>query len=370
VLRVRIPEPDAATTEPAAGPVAPSPAQLTPQAVARLQATAGNQAIGRMLQRRVIPVYNRAPEDKEAGDKDRREVDQFAKEAALLANNGAIDKDLPSGGSLVGVPPTERIVVTGHGGVGTLQGYSGGEVAEMLVKKWQLPKAYSGTLRLDSCKAGDTGPIWYVDSSLVETVSNTLLGYQVTVEGMKGNVITGGPNSARPGEPRSVGDDQAHADYKRLQKVWHDLEKIRDEAIQKGPSGEALQRAQLASLHLFTLREELKSLDPGDGLVAQMISLTFGASNRMEQIREEIAVTEKKQQADTALAKTERDLVEQQYGVWIQKALDQMDAVGVLWGDSKLTVTHGPKEREAWSFSGAISYMSGETSRLQESSTS
>ena len=200
------------------------------QDLLRLQATAGDQAVGRMLQRRVIRVYKRDPKDQAAAAKDRREVDQMVQDDALAPHAGAVeDNDLAAGGSLADIKVPELIVVSGHGNVGRLNGYSGSDVASMLTKGWRLPPAYAGTLRLTSCKAGDDG-VGFLrrrDPNLVETVSSNLVGYAVTVEGMKGNVVVGGAGSAAEGIPRSTQSDQAFNEYKRLQAEWRALQQKR-----------------------------------------------------------------------------------------------------------------------------------------------
>jgi hypothetical protein len=174
----------------------------------RLQAGAGNQAVGRMLARRVIKVHHR----------------------------GAVDNnDLANPGSLAGIQQPELSILAGHGNVSTMQGYNGGEIAGLLKGGWQLPQQYNGVTRIDSCLAGDRGG-WttFFAASLVEDVSNALRGYAATVQGMKGSTATSGQDDPHPGMPRSVGTPSRIDEYNRLLQDWVNLKRLRDQEFNSG----------------------------------------------------------------------------------------------------------------------------------------
>jgi hypothetical protein len=327
------------------------PAQLNAQELLRLQAGAGNQAVGRMLQRRVIKVYKRNPKDENAAFKDHEEVNDMAKDDALAAYAGAVDaNDLPTGGSLAAINAPEMVVLSGHGNVGRFNGYNGSEVAELLKTKWNLPKAYAGNIRLNSCKAGDDGVTFLRmrDPSLVETVSNSLVGYAATVEGMKGNVVVGGEDSASPGEPRSVGDDQAYANYGKIHREWKALKKLRDDELNFTGDGMSGPLAKAIGLQISVLEMELRQARqsaPNDTAIKAVLSWTTGASQLVQTLIEKIAALEEKQTIAQHKADVHTQLVMNKYADRLNAVLSALDKEGVPFGDVGLTVRHGPAQR-------------------------
>ena len=307
----------------------------------------GNQAVGRVLQRVVIPVYQRAPKTDKAKFDDWEQVDRFATNAATGPHAGAVQSDLVAGGDLSAVQPPEKIILTGHGSIQSMQGYSGSELAGMLKAKWNLQQAFAGELRIDACKAGDQGSGWlgFYASSLVDDVSNALQGHQVTVTGLKGPVITPHGKSAVPGVTRSLTSSDALDKYNQLDEAWRKLDETRKLEYERG-GGMAELAAKSAELNLGLLDLELSRLKrEGGSMIGDVLSFVKLAKSDVEVLQEKIAaekanITKNK---DFAASETKRlDLV---YGAEMKKILQKMDAMGVPFGDPSVTVSHGPAER-------------------------
>lgn len=328
----------------------PAPAPMPVEALLNAQRTAGNQAVGRMLARAVIPVYHRAPKNEEAKRKDRGDVDQFAQSALSGPNAGGLRSELTAGGTVAAVKLPEKIILCGHGNVQSMQGYSGVELADKLKTAWGLNPAYDGEIRIDSCKAGDTGGLFgFNATSLVEDVSNALQGFGVTVSGMKGSTITGLPNSAIPGMPRSLTSDRALDEYNKLEQIYKELERKRNADFQSGPGGFAETIAGSARLQLNLLEMRLKALEKkGEPTLTGLLSMVGITKSSMEEILEQIADETKTRDENTATAEAERIRVNLKYGKRIEAVLDKMNDMGTPFGNSLVTVRHGPEQRKGW----------------------
>ncbi len=302
---------------------------------------------GTPVQRAVIPVYLKAPPDAAEQTRDKLEVDQFATNSALGANAGTVRSDFATGGNISNVQAPEKVIVTGHGNVGTLNGYTGSEIAAGLKTAWALPKAYTGDILLSSCKAGDAG--WF-SSSLVASVSNELFGYQATVQGLKGNVVTGGANSSQPGVKRSVGSDENFAAYKALEQSYRDLVALRDREYSGGAGGLSRSSAQLAELRLFTMKLNLeKARKSGSSVVSSLMNVLSGSLSEVEQITLDMAEVERARAGHQQVAADEWQRVQLKYQARLTAILAQIDAVGIPLGDPTITVSHGPQDRQTLS---------------------
>jgi len=358
--------------------VTPTPAQparlgvgvLRAHDLQQLQRTVGNRATARLLhrtvqlrvqtpvvQRTVIPVYRKNPKDASAQATDRAEVDQFAQESALGHNAGNIGNDLASGGNLMNIPNAEKVILAGHGNVNSLNGYTGSEVAGMLKNQWALPAAYTGVIRISSCKAGDKRGIFF-PTSLVEDVSNSLHGYQATVEGLKGNVITGNANSAQPGVDRSLGSDQAFADYKRLEKAHKDLMAQREQEFSLSAGGVAAASVRGLELRIGLLEQELRRHNTSNSLVSSVLAAVTGASSQIAEIKANIEQAQKQIPELQQVAAAERVKVNAKYQQRLSALLAQINAAGVPFGDASVTVSHGPQDRNPNPFpKNSLSYL-------------
>jgi hypothetical protein len=318
----------------------------------RLQASAGNQAVGRMLQRRVIKVHHRSKADSEAAT-DRQQVEGMATRAALGPNAGAVDNNhLATPGSLAGIQAPEMVILAGHGNIATMQGYNGGEIAALLKDGWQLPQQYNGIIRIDACRAGDTGG-WTTlfAASLVADVSNALRGYAATVQGMKGNVATSGEEDPHPGMPRSVGSPSRIDEYNRLLQAWVNLKRLRDRELAGGAGGWAATQASIARLQLVTLREQLKAQEK-EGVIAASLTWVTSALSQVTPLAERIASAEKDERDNQAIADVHAQKVNAKWAQQLNDALAALDRAGVPFGDPSVTVSLGPADRvtlaEAW----------------------
>jgi len=302
-----------------------------------------------IIQRAVIPVYLKNPPDEPTRKKDKDEVDQFAENSKLGSNAGDIKSDFKTGGSLAGISAPEKIILTGHGNVGTLNGYSASEVANGLISTWGLPKEYTGVLHLSSCKAGDSGYFSYLSPSLVAGVSDSLFGYQATVEGLKGNVVTGVSLSTRPGVDRSVGDNEAFESYKRLEQQYRDLKKRRDTEFSNGEGGLSELSAKSCQIKLQMMQMELKRLESAATTPSSLLSslgsiLSIGAT-KLELLVQQIELQQLEVTKHEQAAKSERDRIGLKYKGALDEILNQIDSLGIPFGDESVTVRHGPADR-------------------------
>jgi hypothetical protein len=297
-----------------------------------------------MLQRRIIPVYMRRPLSDESAKKDKEEVDGFARNAANVPDAAPVITQLFEPGDLRDIKPPEILVLTGHGNVGNLQGYSGAEVARVLKERWHLPKTYDGTLRIDSCKAGDKGG-FLNPTSLIEDVSNELQGYQVTVQGLSGNVVTPPKGLAGPGIPRSVADDRAFEEYLRICTVWLKLQDDYDRESAKGPVADARQAARLAEASVVAVETELRGLQPRTPIVGTMISLVAGTRHEVQRITAELETAKKEALTQREIEGNEQTKLNDIYLPLLENALDRLKDFGKPFGDPSVTVTHGPADR-------------------------
>jgi hypothetical protein len=317
------------------------------QQLLALQRTMGNQAVGRMLQRAVIPVYQRAPKDEKAKGEDFSQVNRFARNAATGPNAGAVQNDLVAGGDLSAVQPPEKIILTGHGSIQSMQGYSGSELAGMLKSKWNLQPTFAGELRIDACEAGDKGSGWFgfYAASLVDDVSNALQGHQVTVTGLKGPVITPHGKSAVPGVTRSLTSSAALDKYNELDAAWRKLDEARKLDYELG-GGIAELAADSAQLNLGMLELELGRLKrEGGSMIGSVLSFVKLAKSDVEVIQEKMAAEKANMTKNKDFAASETRRLDLLYGAEMKKILQQMDAMGVPFGDASVTVSHGPAER-------------------------
>ncbi|ANH67683.1 hypothetical protein ABE85_09085 [Mitsuaria sp. 7] len=300
---------------------------------------------GPPVQRAVIPVYHRRPADDTARQKDQAEVDKFAQDSSLGPDAGTVRAEFATGGSIAALQAPERLIVTGHGNVGTLNGYSGAEIASGLKTRWGLSKPYNGEIVLSSCKAGDS--TWF-SSSLVAEVSDNLFGYQAVVAGMKGNVVAGGANSTAPGVDRSVGSDAALANYRALEQDYRDLVKRKDDEFKASEAWHADLSARILTLTLHDMEKRLAEL-PQEWLVVEVFNAVRGSKTKTEQLAEDIADQKRKIAADELTADAGRQRIAAKYQGAIDDILQRIDATGVPFGTAGVTVRHGPADRSTLS---------------------
>jgi hypothetical protein len=304
-----------------------------------------------MLARAVIPVYHRRPKNEQAGQKDRREVDQFAQDASSAPNAGNVRSELSVGGSIAGVKEPELIILTGHGNVQSMNSYSGVELADKLKTTWGLKPEFAGELRILSCKAGSPGEGFFGinASSLVDDVSNALQGYKVTVSGLKGNVIIPLKASAVPGLPRSLTSDTALATYNDLEKSYRELERQCNAEFMDSPGGAAQMNAGGARAAIGPLEFKLRMVprDTG-GVVEGLLNAVMRTKTAFEVIQEQIEAEKQSAAKNQAIADAERLRIDRKWAPKLKKVLDEMNEMGTPFGHSQVTVRVGPDHRKGF----------------------
>ena len=309
-----------------------------------------------IIQRVVIPTYARSGRN---AAQDKHEVDGMASKSASEPNAGAIAADFKSGGSLAGVAARENILLVGHGNIDSLNGYSGRDVADALKTRWSLPPAYAGNIRLTSCKAGDAG--WF-SHSLVRTISDNLRGYQATVEGLKGNVVTSPEDMPQPGLNRSlVNDDGTSLDtFNELHREYRNLIAARDRDYSMTQGSLAMLTISALETRLSMLRMQRAELlrKQGSapvatgimGFLSTAINAVTHAKTELEQIEDEIHAGETRLVHDKPgaehRAQQDRHAVDQLYAQRIHAILAQIDAVAIPMFTDDRTVRDTPQDRD------------------------
>jgi hypothetical protein len=311
---------------------------------------------GPTIQRAIIPVYDRHPRNDEARAQDRLEVDGHAQSVSHSANSGTIRSDLATGGNLGGIAAPERIIIVGHGSVGSINGYSGAEVANLLKTTWNLPRDYAGSIVLTSCKSGDS--TWY-SNSLVKSVYDNLRGYSANVEGLKGNVTTGGQHDPVRGQIRSVGSDAAFARYKQLKADYAAAKHACDQEIDRrcGMNRLLRNREELSIGMLELEQRQLQSAQSKQSAVASVFSavssMATGSSTpsaRLAAIDDEIRTCRAEIERLTGLINTAQAEVEADFQRDVAAMVQELNNTGIALGDARVTVAYRAADRPEPSF--------------------
>ncbi|HEY8019494.1 MAG TPA: hypothetical protein VIH93_00240 [Thermoanaerobaculia bacterium] len=309
---------------------------------------AGSEAI----QRAVIPVYKRNPRNDGARVEDQIQVDKFAIDSSQGPHAGAVRAELTAGGDLRGIDDAEKVILAGHGNVGRIQGYAGSEVATYLKTSWHLPKSYAGDLQISSCKAGDAGFLSFLNPSLVQSVSDNLLGYSATVVGLKGNVVTGSAESSAPGVDRSVGDDRALARFRDLERTYRETVAARDSAFESRAGLDVLGK-RVAKVNIQRLQLEKSRLEreqSRESVLASAFSsvsaFLSGGGGRVAEIDREILQEQAKIARYDAVISGATAEVASEFQGPIAALRHELDSVGRPLGTADVTVRHTPADRE------------------------
>ena len=180
---------------------------------------------------------------------------------------------------------------------------------------------------------------------MIEDVSNSLQGYQVTVEGLSGNVVVPPRGTATPGVPRSIQSDEAYEAYKQVNKVWTKLKRAHQDALNASPAVNARLLANVAEIQIGALRIELNKYPKNTSYIGSVWDALNGTDAEIARINREIAAHQQTATAQRQIEQNAEAQIDALYLPQIQSALNALNQYGVPFGDPSVTITHGPADR-------------------------